>query len=250
MIQITDFHKAYGRLVAVSRLNLRLEPGQVLGLIGPNGAGKTTTLRTLAGISPPTRGELIVAGYNVVTESVAAKRRLAYIADDPQLFSDLTVQEHLQFYAAAYGVTQAQDRAAELLIDFQLEQKRDELARNLSRGMRQKLAICCAYIYDPPVLLFDEPMTGLDPLGIRQFKESVRQRAASGATIMVSSHLLAIVEDICSHVMIFQAGQVQAFGTLAEIKQQAGEAEQVRSLEEIFFLTTGQGTPLSELVNV
>jgi ABC-2 type transport system ATP-binding protein len=247
MIQVQDFHKSYGDFVAVQELTFIVRPGQVMGLVGPNGAGKTTTLRALAGLCGPSRGQLTVAGYDTVHQAVDVKKRLAYVADDPQLFADLTVNEHLRFFAAAYHVPDALQRAERLLIDFQLESKQDTLARNLSRGMRQKLAICCAYLYEPLVLLFDEPMTGLDPLGIRQFKESVRERAEQGATIVVSSHLLAVVEDICSHVLILKSGRMQYHGTLEEVRTSLGTSGQVRSLEEIFFLATGANEPLSEL---
>lgn len=245
MIQVDDFHKAYGRFIAVQGLSFAVAPGHVMGLVGPNGAGKTTTLRAVAGLCAPSQGRLTVAGFDTVRQPVEVKKRLAYVADDPQLFADLTVLEHLRFYAAAYHVENAPLLMERLLIDFELEAKQFELARNLSRGMRQKLAICCAYLYDPQVLLFDEPMTGLDPLGIRQFKDSIRERAAAGATIVVSSHLLAIVEDICSHVLILKSGRMQYHGSIDEVCRAQGGSGPVRSLEEMFFLATGSNEPLS-----
>lgn len=238
MIDVHDFHKAYGRTLAVAGLTFSLQAGDILGLIGPNGAGKTTTLRTLSGIIPPGRGRIRVAGHDITTETLAAKRKLAYIPDDPQLFPDLTVEEHLAFAAAAYGVTRADDQADRLLADFDLSRKRKSPARDLSRGMRQKLAICCAYIHDPQVIFFDEPLTGLDPLGIRHLKLSMLARAAEGAVVIVSSHLLAMVEDICTHVLILKLGEQRYFGPLSGLRESFGITEDEATLETAFFLAT------------
>src|ERR1700742_623010 len=154
-------------------------PGQILGLLGPNGAGKTTTMRAICGVIPPTHGQLLVAGHDIVRDPIPAKRQLAYVPDDPRLFDSLTVWEHLVFIASAYRVNDFQPRAEQLLGQFELTEKRDALASELSRGMRQKVAICCAYLYQPKAILFDEPLTGLDPRGIRTMKSSVLESAAS-----------------------------------------------------------------------
>jgi ABC-2 type transport system ATP-binding protein len=238
MIVVDDFHKAYGRTLAAAGLSFSLQPGDILGLIGPNGAGKTTTLRALSGIIHPSRGSITVAGFDLAKQMLEAKRRLAYIPDDPQLFLDLTVEEHLAFTAAAYGVPDADAVADRLLRQFELQSKRRAPARDLSRGMRQKLAICCGYLHDPQAIFFDEPLTGLDPLGIRNLKQSMRDRAAAGAVVIVSSHLLAMVEDICTHVLILQTGEQRFFGKLDELRRQFGEAGDDVSLESMFFLAT------------
>ena len=149
MIQVTDFHKAYRETVAVDALSFDVQPGQVLGLLGPNGAGKTTTLRAIAGVIPATRGRLVVGGHDVTAEPVAAKQLLAYVPDDPKLFDALTVWEHMQFIASAYRVSDFQADAEALLDQFELTPKRNALAQELSRGMRQKVAICCAYLHHP-----------------------------------------------------------------------------------------------------
>jgi ABC-2 type transport system ATP-binding protein len=211
-----------------------------VGLVGPNGAGKTTTLRALAGIIPPTRGRLLVAGVDIVQEPVAAKRQLAYIPDDPKLFDSLTIWEHLEFVATAYDVAAFAPLAERLLAEFQLEPKRDTLARELSRGMRQKVAICCGYLHDPRVILFDEPLTGLDPRAIRVLNESIRNRAAAGATILVSSHLLSLVEDLCNRLVILHRGQCLFSGSLEEARTRFPELGQAASLEEVFLHFTEQ----------
>ena len=222
MIIVQDFHKAYDRTVAVSELSFEVAPGQVLGLVGPNGAGKTTTLRAVAGIIPGSRGRLEVAGHDLDLEPLAAKERLGYVPDDPQLFRDLTVEQHMAFIAGAYRVADAAAKTAELLDTFELASKRKTPAGDLSRGMRQKLAICCAYLHDPDAILFDEPLTGLDPHGIRTLKGSIVERAGRGAAIIVSSHLLAMIEDICTSVLILDVGRQRFHGPMEEFKAMFG----------------------------
>jgi ABC-2 type transport system ATP-binding protein len=235
LIDVVDFHKTYRETVAVSGLSFRVGPGEVLGLVGPNGAGKTTTLRAVAGIIPPTQGSLSVAGHDIIADPVAAKRRMAYVPDDPKLFESLTVWEHLEFVAAAYRVADFEAKAGELLRQFELEEKRNASAQELSRGMRQKVAIACAYLHDPAVILFDEPLTGLDPTGIRTAKESIARRAGDGAAIVVSSHLLTLVEDICTHLLILHRGKRLFFGRVDEARDFYSEAGDQASLEEVFF---------------
>jgi len=241
VITVTDFHKSYRDLIAVAGLSFTTEPGQIFGLLGPNGAGKTTTMRAIAGIIPPTRGKLIVAGHDVATDPVKAKRELSYVPDDPRLFDALTVREHLEFVAAAYGVRDWLPIADRLLEEFELTQERDKLAQELSRGMRQKVAICCAYLHNPKAILVDEPLTGLDPRGIRTMKKSLRDRADNGAAIVISSHLLALVEDLCSHLLILHKGVPRFVGPVAEARAafMGAAVEGVdHSLEDVFFRAT------------
>ncbi|MDH3717666.1 MAG: ABC transporter ATP-binding protein [Planctomycetota bacterium] len=242
MIVVEDFHKIYGSTVAVAGLSFQVEPGQVLGLVGHNGAGKTSTLKALAGIIPPTRGSLAVAGHDVVSQPIAAKARLAYIPDDPQLFDNLTVDEHLQFTAAAYRLENHEDCADELVEQFELTEKRHTPAEALSRGMRQKLAICCAYLHRPAVILFDEPLTGLDPWAIRKLKESIVHRAGQGSGVVVSSHLLAMVDDICTDFLILERGQATFDGPREELLSSYAHDE--ATLEEIFFRVS-EAAPLA-----
>ncbi|HEY3967929.1 MAG TPA: ABC transporter ATP-binding protein [Planctomycetaceae bacterium] len=244
MIEVVDYHKTYRDTVAVAGLSFRVEAGQILGLVGPNGAGKTTTMRAIAGIIPATRGRLSVAGYDVAVDPVAAKQRFAYIPDDPKLFDALTVDEHLAFIAAAYQVTDAPEKSERLLAQFELAEKRDALAQELSRGMRQKVAVCCGYLHDPVAILFDEPLTGLDPRGIRTLKQSIRDRAQGGAAIMISSHLLSLVEDLCTHLLILERGRSRYCGPVAEARTAFSSLSAEASLEEIFFHVTEGGAPV------
>jgi ABC-2 type transport system ATP-binding protein len=238
LILVEDYHKNYGETVAVAGVSFDVVPGEVLGLVGPNGAGKTTTLRALAGILTPTRGRLCIAGHDLAREPVAAKAALAYVPDDPKLFDQLTVWEHFRFVAAAYRLRDWTAPAEELLRQFELEEKRSALASELSRGMRQKAAICCGYLHQPQAILLDEPLTGLDPRGIRTMKDSIRERAEKGAAVIVSSHLLSLVEDLCSSLLILHRGRQVARGKLAELRQEITESGRQETLEDLFFRLT------------
>jgi ABC-2 type transport system ATP-binding protein len=251
MIEVSDFHKSYGHTVAVSGLSFVAEPGQILGLLGPNGAGKTSTMRAIAGIIPPTRGKLRVAGFDIVDQPVAAKRQLAYVPDDPKLFEALTIHEHMRFIASAYRVPDWEASARRLLEQFELTDKADALAQELSRGMRQKVAICCAYLHDPRAILVDEPLTGLDPRGIRTMKQSLQERAAAGATVVISSHLLALVEDLCTHLLILHHGRRLFVGPVEEARTAFADIGHDQSLENVFFRATeGMGFERSPLTTI
>jgi ABC-2 type transport system ATP-binding protein len=195
-------------------------------------------MRAICGIIPPTYGRLMVAGHDVVAEPVKAKRELAYVPDDPHLFDTLTVWEHLEFTASAYRVPNFAPAAEELIARFELTETRNTIAQELSRGMRQKVAICCAYLHNPRAILLDEPLTGLDPRGIRVMKQSIRERAAAGSAVMVSSHLLALVDDLCTDLLIVHHGKRLFFGPLAEAHASFAGLDQDASLEELFFRAT------------
>jgi ABC-2 type transport system ATP-binding protein len=241
-IDVQHLTKVYGTLTAVRDLSFQVAPGEVLGLVGPNGAGKTTTLRSICGIIRPTSGAIRIAGHDVVHDPVHAKSALAYIPDEPHLFEYLTVVEHLRFIARVYGVADAPERIGPLLAELELTEKRGSLPGELSRGMRQKLAIACGLLHRPGALIFDEPLTGLDPAGMRKMKATILARAREGAAVVLSSHLLQLVEELCTRILIIQGGRLIAIGTLEEIiaerPQLAG-----RGLEEIFLALTGDGEP-------
>lgn len=244
-IQVEDFHKSYGDTVAVAGITFTVEPGTILGLVGPNGAGKTTTMRALAGILEPTHGRLVVAGHDLAKEPVAAKSAMAYVPDDPKLFDQLTIWEHVRFMAAAYRLHDWEKRGEDLITQFELTEKRDSPCSDLSRGMRQKVAICCAYVHEPKAIMFDEPLTGLDPYGIRTIKESIRQRAAAGAAVMISSHLLSLVEDLCSAILILKKGRVVIHESIEDLRQDAAANGRSESLEELFFRLTADAKQLA-----
>lgn len=239
MIEVDGLVKSYGDFAAVKSLSFSVRPGEVLGLVGPNGAGKTSTLRCLAGIIPFNAGAVRIAGHDIAAKPVAAKRELAFFSDEPRLFDYLTVQQHLAFVARLYGVANYEAVAEPLMQELEIADKADQLPAELSRGMKQKLAIACGLLHAPKVMFFDEPLTGLDPLGIRRMKDSIIKRAAAGATILLSSHLLHLLEEVCTHVLILKRGEKIAHGTLAEVVAQFGNGDANVSLEEVFIRATG-----------
>jgi ABC-2 type transport system ATP-binding protein len=238
MLQVRGLTRLYDQLVAVEDLSFSVAPGEVLGLVGPNGAGKTTTLRSLCGVIQPTRGTVEIGGADLGRDPVRAKGQIAFMPDEPHLFDYLTVEEHLRFTARLYKATGAEARIPALLAELELSEKASALPTELSRGMRQKLVIACGLIHDPKALVFDEPLTGLDPAGIRRMKQTIVDRARQGAAVLLSSHLLHLVEEICTRVLILQRGRMVAIGTIPEIL--AGRPDlQGKSLEDIFLALTG-----------
>jgi ABC-2 type transport system ATP-binding protein len=238
MIQVEALTKLYGELVAVNAVGFEVQPGEVMGLVGPNGAGKTTTLRCLAGIIPPTRGSIRICGHDLAHDPIAAKQQLAFFPDEPRLFDYLTVEQHLAFTARVYQVKGYEPVADQLLEELEIARKRKAMPGELSRGMKQKLAIACGLLHAPKVIYFDEPLTGLDPIGIRRMKDSIIKRARDGAAIIISSHLLHLVEEICSHILIVKDGRRIAHGSLAEITRRFAEQADQVNLEEVFFRAT------------
>ena len=244
MIHVEGLTKLFGDFVAVNDLSFSVRSGEVLGLVGPNGAGKTTTLRCLAGIIPPTRGTVHICGSDLARDPIAAKRQLAFFNDEPRLFDYLTVEQHLAFTARIYQVEHYRPLADQLLLEFELTEKRNALPGELSRGMKQKLVIACGLLHSPTVIYFDEPLTGLDPLGIRRMKNSILNRARAGAAMIISSHLLHLVQEICTHILILKNGRKVIDGTLEEITRKFSELHGDASLEEIFFRATSEsGAP-------
>jgi ABC-2 type transport system ATP-binding protein len=240
VIEVDRFSKSYGDFSAVRDLSFVLRPGEIVGLVGSNGAGKTTTLRAITGILRPTAGTIRVCGHDLDREPMAAKQHFAYIPDTIHPYDLLTVTEHLHFVSLAYRIERAEAKYGALLEELELEDKKDEIASNLSRGMLQKLSLACAFVREPRVVILDEPLTGLDPRGIRNIKESIRRRAAKGTAFLLSSHLLHLVEALCDQVLILHRGQRRVFGSLEEIRRLAA-LETEASLEEVFFAVTEKG---------
>jgi ABC-2 type transport system ATP-binding protein len=237
VVQVEHFAKSYADFAAVRDLSFAVRVGEIVGLVGANGAGKTTTLRAITGILRPTGGTIRVGGHDIEKEPVAAKHQFAYIPDTIHPYDLLTVTEHLHFIALAYRIQDAETKYGALLEELELADKRDEIASNLSRGMLQKLSLACAFLREPRVIILDEPLTGLDPRGIRNIKESIRRRAASGTAFLLSSHLLVLVEALCDQVLILHRGQKMAFGSLGEIRGLATLHAEA-SLEDVFFAVT------------
>jgi ABC-2 type transport system ATP-binding protein len=242
-LSVEHFGRTYaaatGTFTAVDDLSFCVASGEIVGLIGPNGAGKTTTLRSLAGILRPSSGRVSIDGHDIIEDPLEAKRRLAFMPDEPHLFEYLTVTEHLHLVARLYGVADVESRAAALLDELELKGKEGSLPGELSRGMRQKVVIACGLVRNATTLLFDEPLTGLDPIGIRRMRNTIVARAHAGAAILLSSHLLHLVEEVCSRVIIMDRGRKVADGTFEELASRADLATAGSSLEQIFLRVTG-----------
>jgi len=238
VIAVESLVKIYGTTPAVQGVSFGVAAGEVVGLVGPNGAGKTTTLRSIAGIVRPTEGAIRIAGHDMSREPVRAKSALAFVPDEPHLFEYLTVAEHLAFVGRIYDVVETELRIPLLLQELELEGKQDALPGELSRGMRQKLAIACGLLHDPGAILLDEPLTGLDPIGIRRMKRTILERAAQGAAVLLSSHLLHLVEELCSRVVVLRRGRIVAQGTIEEIVRSRPELAGL-PLEDVFLALVG-----------
>ncbi len=242
MIEVSNLTKRYGDFTAVDDLSFTVRPGEVMGLVGPNGAGKTTTLRCLSGIIPATLGTSRLCGIDVVDDPVGAKRQLAFVPDEPRLFEYLTVAQHLAFMARLYNIGDYTARAHSILTELEMADKQQLLPAELSRGMKQKLAIACGLLHQPKVVIFDEPLTGLDPIGMRRMKAVMRRLARDGAAIILSSHLLGLVEEVCTHLLILKDGRKMADGSVADVRARFA-ANSDSSLEDVFFRATGESDP-------
>ncbi|HMV30685.1 MAG: ABC transporter ATP-binding protein [Gemmatimonadales bacterium] len=239
MIRLTGLTKRYGKFTAVDAIDLEIRRGELFGFLGPNGAGKTTTMRMIAGILQPTSGRIEIAGDDLAREPIRAKSRLGFIPDRPFVYDKLTGAEFLRFVAALYGQDgePIERRMAELLDLFELTPWKDELVESYSHGMRQKLIISSALLHKPEVIVVDEPMVGLDPKGQKFLKDLFRAFVERGGTVLMSTHTLDTVEEMCDRIGIIAGGKILACGTMAEIRQQFQGGDQ--KLEELFLKLTG-----------
>jgi len=236
-LRIADLRKSYGR-PAVDGLDLLVRRGELYALLGPNGAGKTTTLRMVSGLVAPDAGRIEVLGVDLAQAPLEAKRRLAYLPDDPMLYGKLKPFEYLEFVAGLWGVgaREAEERARSLLDWLDLSQHAHELTEGFSRGMKQKLALAGALIHDPELLILDEPLTGLDAAAARQVKDLLLSHVAKGGTVILTTHILEVAERLAQRIGIIRQGRLIAEGTLAELRERTSGA----SLEDVFLQLTAQ----------
>ncbi|WP_026955512.1 ABC transporter ATP-binding protein [Algoriphagus vanfongensis] len=235
MLTVSNLVKRYGKQNAVNDISFHLDGGEVVGLLGPNGAGKSTTMKCIVGLLRKSSGEISIGGHDHL--SVEAKKFFSYIPETPYVYDLLTIREHLQFIAQAYGVKDWKARGDELMEIYDLGDKADKLGRDLSKGMKQKVSICCALLPDPDLLFFDEPMIGLDPKAIKNTKRLFKELKEAGKTILVSTHLIDSVESIADRVMILKNGEILGNDTIGNLKRQF-EGDANESLEDIFLELT------------
>ncbi len=239
MIEISGLTKQYGSGGGIRDLSFGVRGGEIVGLLGPNGAGKTTTLATIAGITRPSAGRITVGGFDLLTDPVRAKRTLAFVSDEPRLFEELTVDEHLTFYARVYGAPDGVARGRAMLEANGLGDRREAFPTQLSRGMVQTVSVVCALLHRPTALVLDEPLTGLDPMGMRRMRQTMIDAAAEGTAVLLSSHLLPLVESLCHRLVVMSRGRLIAQGTLDDIRAASRSAEGT-SLEDVFVALTSQ----------
>ena len=230
MIETKNLTKNYGNLTAVDNLNLTIKDGDIFGFIGPNGAGKTTTMRILVTLLEPFGGSAFIDGLNVAKEGKKIRRIVGYMPDFMGVYDDLKVFEYLEFFAAAFGIERKKRKSiVEGVLELtDLESKKSATVDSLSRGMQQRLGLARVLIHDPKVLILDEPASGLDPRARIEIRELLRELKRMGKTIMISSHILSELEEICDHVGIIEHGQLVFSGTLEEIRPRLGIESKVR----------------------
>ncbi|NOZ38959.1 MAG: ABC transporter ATP-binding protein [Planctomycetes bacterium] len=222
MIEIKNFGKHYGDFVAVANLNLKIEAGEMFGFIGPNGAGKSTTIRFLATLLKATHGEGTINGHSVTKDPIGVRRSVGYMPDNFGVYDGMKVWEFLDFFAVAYQVPKA--RRKEVLSDvlelLDLTHKRDDFVNGLSRGMKQRLCLAKTLVHDPPVLILDEPASGLDPRARLEVKALLKELRNMGKTILISSHILTELADCCTSIGIIERGQLLLHGPIEKVYRQ------------------------------
>ena len=219
MIELIDFSKKYGEFTAVDGLNLKIEAGEMFGFIGPNGAGKSTTIRFLATLLKATQGEGIVNGHSVNKDPLAVRRSIGYMPDNFGVYDGMKVWEFLDFFAVAYQIPRAKRKQviSDVLELLDLMHKRDDFVNSLSRGMKQRLCLAKTLVHDPPVLILDEPSSGLDPRARLEVKALLKELRRMGKTILISSHILTELADCCTSIGIIERGQLLMHGPIDEV---------------------------------
>jgi ABC-2 type transport system ATP-binding protein len=249
MIEFIDVTRMYGAKTAVSDLNLTIASGELFAFLGPNGAGKTTSIKMLVGLLRPTSGRVRVCGFDVGADARDARRLLSYVPDEPYLYDKLSGREFLRFIVDMYGLdpTLGTDRMDREIAAFELADFVDDLTESYSHGMKQRLVFAAAMLHDPAVLVIDEPMVGLDPRSVRILKDLLRAKSRAGTTVFLSTHTLALAEELADRIGILDRGRLMFLGTVTELEHQLQLHE--TSLERLFLeltssdLTNGSKSP-------
>jgi len=238
MIEIKDCTKRYGELIAVNNLSIKIGESEIYGLLGPNGAGKSTTIKMMVGLIKPDTGVIKIGGYDIRLDPIKAKRTLAYVPEKCSVFDKLTAWEYLSFISGLYNMDNDLFRknAEEYLKTFELYNWRDGIIGNFSNGMRQRLVLTSSFMRNPKVLILDEPHNGLDPKGVRLLKDILFKSRDEGMTILISTHIIALAEEICDKIAILNKGTVAAHGSNDDLKHYAKSED--KTLEDIFLRLT------------
>ncbi|MBX3141289.1 MAG: ABC transporter ATP-binding protein [Trueperaceae bacterium] len=237
MLELVRLTKRYGRTAAVDGLDLVARPGEVLALLGPNGAGKTTAIRCVTGLIRPSGGRILIGGHDVEREPIAAKTLTGFVPDRAWFYPKVTARELLRYLASVRGLSVAESHMDALLARFRLTRSADSLTETFSHGMRQRLAFCAALIGRPRLFIADEPMVGLDVQGHRDVRLLFRELAADGLAVILTTHTLAVAEEVADRIAVIDRGKLVALGTLTELRSMLNRSEET-SLEELFLLLT------------
>ncbi len=229
MLEVSNLSKKYGKTLAADRVGFTVPDGRIGILLGPNGAGKSTVIKSIAGLLRY-QGSIRIQGYD--SRETAAKKCFAYVPEMPHMYDALTVREHMEFIIRAYGVTVSEEEIKALLEQFELYDKQDKLGNELSKGMMQKVSICCALIVKPKVILLDEPMVGLDPAAIRELKKVILGLRDAGCTVLISTHMLEMVKELWDVTFVMDKGHILGTYTRKDLADE--------DLEELFFQVTGE----------
>ncbi|MCJ8346830.1 ABC transporter ATP-binding protein [bacterium] len=235
MIQLKNIFKSYGDHIAVNGLSLDIQPNQIFGFLGPNGAGKTTCIKMITGIMPPTKGEIFINGINLYHDPISCKRITGYVPDRPYVYEKLKAWEFIEFILDLYenNTEESQHLAHYYFELFQIQDAKYKIIEDFSHGMKQKLVILSSLLHKPKLLVIDEPMVGLDPRGAQTLKKLFGDLAESGTTIFLSTHTMAVAQEVCDHIAIINKGKIVASGTMEDLRKNESD-----SLEEIFLQIT------------
>lgn len=232
MIKVKNLSKDFGNKIAVNNISFNVQKGEILGFLGPNGAGKTTTINMIVGLLEPRSGSIYIDGIDAIDNSFEAKKKFAYLPDNPEIYGNMTGRKFVNFIGNIFEVPKEliEERTNEYASLFELTDDLDNLIASYSHGMKQKIALISALVHDPEVLILDEPMVGLDPKSSFNLKEIFKRRCQENKTVFFSSHVMEVVEKICDRIIIINKGKIIAQGTIEELKSHSnynGDLEQL-----------------------
>lgn len=236
MLKVTSLNKHFGNVHAVNDFSIRIDKGEIVGLVGPNGSGKTTAMECIVSIQNPDSGKIVIGGHDLYEEPEHAKALIAYVPEMPSLLSFATVLEQIQFTAEAWRAKNWKPMAEKLIEGFDLSDKKNSYTWSLSKGQSQKVAIISAFVHSPKMIFMDEPLIGIDPKGGNLLKNLIRQHKMQGKSALISSHMLSLIEELCSRICILNEGKIIAHGTIEQLRKMA--ATEDKSLEAIFLKIT------------